>query len=110
MKTIIPYIIFLGLIVLIAESNTPSEENIRRGKWCQKTAVERNYGVTYDRETSTYYYSKNKFEKLRYYDFMIECLSKDDPGRREMFYARAALKKEIDKAIQELGIGATNRD
>lgn len=81
-----------------------SKEDLMQMDFCQKELVTGGYGVTYDPETKSYNYSRNKFDELRRLTFLTECMPKSDPYRRERAKEVIKVKREIDGALNKLGM------
>ncbi|MCF8150853.1 MAG: hypothetical protein K9K30_07765 [Burkholderiaceae bacterium] len=79
-----------------------SKEDLAQMDYCQKVLVAGSYGVTYDPDTKGYSYSRNKFDKLRRLTFLMECMPKSDPYRREREREIVKLKHEIEEAKREI--------
>lgn len=77
-------------------SPEPNKEDLQRANLCQDQAVNMNLGVTYDENSKSYFYSKNKIEQIKYYRFMYECLPDSYPPKKTIRRSLIDLENDLN--------------
>lgn len=98
LNNIIIGIVGFGVIIAFVKflSPSPSKEDLQQANFCQDQAVSMNLGVTYDKNSKSYFYSKNKIEELKYYRFMYECLPDSYPPKKAIRKSLIDLENDLN--------------